>query len=42
MNMVQLPIEQIEIPADHVRSNLDEQKLTDLVSSISEVGLLHP
>lgn len=42
MNMVELPLEQITVPADHVRSNLDQVKLEDLKNSIAEVGLLQP
>lgn len=40
--LVQVPVDQIEIVSDHLRSGLDQQKLADLISSIAEVGLLHP
>ncbi|HHX01584.1 MAG TPA: ParB/RepB/Spo0J family partition protein [Firmicutes bacterium] len=42
MTLVQVPIDQIEVAADHLRSTLDQQKLVDLINSVAEVGLLHP
>lgn len=42
MTVVQVPVDQIEVAADHLRSTLDQQKLTELANSIAAVGLLHP
>jgi len=40
--VVQLPVEQIILPDDHVRTDMDKAKLANLAASIDEVGLLQP